>query len=364
MASSAQALASNEPVRVGRYLLLSEVGKGGMGIVYRAHDPKIEREVALKTILSTGGGNQAELRRRLEREARAAGGLNHPNIVTVYDVGEWNDSFYIAMEYVSGTPLDRVIKEGKKLEIGEILSIITQVAGALDYAHSKGIVHRDIKPANLLLPEDGRVKVTDFGIARLSRDSITQEGGRVGSPSYMSPEQILAEEVDGRTDFFSLGVVFYQLLTGRKPFRGKNVPAITHAICHDTPEPPSRSNPSLPRRFDQIVLKLLSKEREQRYAKGAELAADLAPFQSSDLTKVAVDYSAPAPKEDARERTPPPAAPPRINAVFKNIETNVRTFSVGERTGRTRPRFPRQALYGIAAAGALLLAGAAVFFLR
>jgi len=352
---------------VGRYQLLAEVGKGGMGVVYRAFDPKIGREVALKTILTgvvPDSTNYAELRRRLEREARAAGALNHPGIVTVYDVGEWNDSFYIAMEFVPGTPLDRVIKGGKALSYDAVLSVIGQVASALDYAHTRKIVHRDIKPANLIYLDDGRIKITDFGIAYLSQDSITQEGGRVGSPSYMSPEQIEGGEIDGRTDFFSLGVVFYQLLTGRKPFRGKNVPAITHAICHAEPEPPSRYNKSLPRRVDIVVLKLLSKVPELRYASGQELAKELGLLRDTGAVKVTIDYGAPPPREEVRERTPTPAPAARIDHVFRNITSDARSFSLGERSGTSWLSRKRGVLLALGAGAVCGLAALAVFWLR
>ncbi len=344
-----------------------------MGVVYRALDPKIGREVALKTILTgvlPDSTNYGELRRRLEREARAAGALNHPGIVTVYDVGEWNDSFYIAMEFVPGTPLDRIIKGGggsggKALSYDAVISLIGQVASALDYAHARKIVHRDIKPANLLYLDDGRVKITDFGIARLSQDSITQEGGRVGSPSYMSPEQIEGGEVDGRTDFFSLGVVFYQLLTGRKPFRGKHVPAITHAICHSEPEPPSRYNKSLPRRVDLVVLKLLAKNPERRYAGGQELAKDLALLRDTGAVKVTIDYGAPPPREEARERTPTPAAhAARIDHVFRGITSDARSFTLGERSDTSWLGRKRGVLLALGVGAVCGLAALAVFWLR
>lgn len=318
-----------------------------MGVVYRALDPKIGREIALKTIL-TGvtpqSENYAELHRRLEREARAAGALNHPNIVTVYDVGEWEGAFFIAMEFVDGTPLDRIVKGGDPLPLEKINDLIKQIARALDYAHGKGVVHRDIKPANLILDGHGQIKVADFGVARLQSGSITQEGGRVGSPSYMSPEQIQAEEIDGRTDFFSLGVVFYQLLTGRKPFRGKNIAAITHAICNKEPIAPIKYNTQIPRRINQIVLKLLAKEREERYENGVELCNDLDALDQIDLSSVTLDYGAPPPREDTmRDRTPTPAPRNDIHTLFRNITSDVRGFSVGDPTGpRGRVVRPRR----------------------
>lgn len=338
-----------------------------MGVVYRALDPRIGREIALKTIL-TGvtpeSENYAELHRRLEREARAAGALNHPNIVTVYDVGEWEGAFFIAMEFVDGTPLDRIVKSGDPLPLERINDLIKQVARAMDYAHAKGVVHRDIKPANLLLDTSGNIKIADFGVARLQSGSITQEGGRVGSPSYMSPEQIQAEDIDGRTDFFSLGVVFYQLLTGRKPFRGKNIAAITHAICNKEPIAPVKYNPQIPRRINQIVLKLLAKEREERYQNGAELCDDLEALDQVDLSNITLDYGAPPPREDTmRERTPTP--PPRndIHTLFRNITSDVRGFQVGDPTGpraRVVSRRRAQNSGGLSAGWILALAGAAM----
>lgn len=361
-----------ERPKVGRYELLEEVGKGGMGVVYRGFDPVIGRPVALKTILTgvvRGSEHYAELHRRLEREARAAGALSHPNIVTVYDVGEWRGTFFIAMEFVDGTPLDRVVKSGKAPPVEQVLAVVRQIAQALDYAHGQGVIHRDIKPANVLVLPDGRVKIADFGIARLAEGSITQENGKVGSPSYMSPEQIEGEELDGRSDFFSLGVVFYQLLTGKKPFRGKNLPAITHAICHHEPEPPSKVNGRIPRRLDRIVTRLLAKGPENRYRNGAELCEDLALLAQLDLSGVQLDYRAEPPREDTgRDRsTPSPTPRPRsIDVVFRNITSDARNFAVGERTNPRRRAAGGQGgeTWLFAAAGALaVVAGVAAFFL-
>jgi len=254
--------------RFGRYEVLGEIGRGSMGVVYRARDPLIEREVAIKTVplgLGVDPSRRASYLSRLRREALAAGRLSHPNIVVVYDVGEEGESFYLAMELLRGQSLDKIIRSGRRFSPSDAAEILSPIAEALDHAHSKQVIHRDIKPSNLFITEDGTVKVTDFGIAKLPLTSLTGEGRIVGSPSYMSPEQVRGEPVDARSDVFSLGVVLYIVLTGKKPFGGGEVPDIVYRIVHEDPPPPSQIDMKLPESLDLPVIKALAKDPRMRY---------------------------------------------------------------------------------------------------
>ncbi|OLD67075.1 MAG: hypothetical protein AUI52_01515 [Acidobacteria bacterium 13_1_40CM_2_68_10] len=268
------------PKTIGRYEILEEVGRGSMGVVYKARDPRIGRTVALKTIAFSfplGPGEEEEFLQRFYHEAQVAGRLNHPNIVTIYDVGERgaDGDAYIAMEFVTGTNLHELLAGGGRLPLAQVADVIEKLAQALDYAHDNGVVHRDIKPANILLTENGQPKILDFGIARLAAGGLTRPGKFFGTPNYMSPEQVTGAQVDGRTDQFSLGVILYQLLTGEKPFAGDSVTAISYQVVNVDPPPPSKLNPALRPPFDRIVRKVLSKSVTDRYARCADLAADL-----------------------------------------------------------------------------------------
>ncbi len=346
--------------RIDRYeIQLPELGKGGMGIVYRGFDPRIGRQIAIKTIPTTVTPDHEhfeEFRRRLFREAQAAGTLNHPNIVTVYDVGEADGQLFIVMELVDGRSLDKVIRSGEAPPLPEVFHYVEQVGVALDYAHTKGIVHRDIKPANLIVANDRAVKVADFGIAKLSTSTITQEGGRLGSPSYMSPEQVDGRSIDGRSDIWSLGVVLYQLLTGEKPFKGSTVAAITHQIVNGTFIPPSELNPRLPRRLDRILEKALQKEPERRFQTGTQLASELRKLDGEELKGVRLSYARKDGKKDAaevrrpREMTPVPP-PSQIEGVFQNLTYSAR--SVG---GPRRPDWKPWAFAALAGGAVLVFA--------
>jgi len=268
------------PKAIGRYEVLEEVGRGSMGVVYKARDPRIGRTVALKTIAFSfplGPGEEEEFLQRFYHEAQVAGRLNHPNIVTIYDVGERGKGgdAYIAMEFVIGTNLHELLAGGGRLPLAQVADVVEKLAQALDYAHDNGVIHRDIKPANILLTENGQPKILDFGIARLAAGGLTRPGKFFGTPNYMSPEQVTGAEVDGRTDQFSLGVILYQLLTGEKPFVGDSVTAISYQVVNVDPPPPSKLNPALRPPFDRIVRKVLSKSATDRYARCADLAADL-----------------------------------------------------------------------------------------
>lgn len=262
---------------LGRYELLEELGRGAMGIVYKGLDPKINRTVAIKTIHfdDVEAAALPQVKERFFREAQAAGGLNHPNILTIYDSGEETDVAWIAMEFLKGSDLERCCQKDQLLPWSRSLEICAKVADALGYAHQHGIVHRDIKPANIMLLETGEVKVTDFGIARIVSASQTKTGMVMGSPSYMSPEQISGKKVEGRSDLFSLGVVLYELLTGERPFRGESIATIMFQITQSPPPPLAEFVPKLPPIFQKLLEKALAKDPEQRFQTGEEFAATL-----------------------------------------------------------------------------------------
>jgi serine/threonine-protein kinase len=260
--------------RIGRYKIVRELGRGAMGVVYHAIDPNIGRPVAIKTIQL--GGNrtpeeQDRLRERLFREARSAGILSHPGIVTIYDVEQQGDLAYIAMEYVDGPTLDQVLAEPQAVEPGLMFSILAQTAIALDYAHQKGIVHRDIKPANIMIAgpnsgTPGTVKITDFGIAKVTAsEQFTMTGAIVGTPHYMSPEQVQGQSVDGRSDQFSLAVIAYEMLTGEKPYTGEHLTTVVYKIVAEEPAPPHRLNPTLGGTIEVVIRKALAKKPDARF---------------------------------------------------------------------------------------------------
>lgn len=247
-----------------------------MGVVYRAHDPNLDLDVALKVLREDRLADEG-LARRFLAEAKALGRLEHPNTVRVYNVDREGDSVYIAMEFVEGEPLSAKMKR-ERLTLPEVVRLGTAVASALDDAHRKGIVHRDVKPGNILLRADGRIKITDFGIAHiddLSQDDRTRAGEILGTPSYMSPEQVSGRPVDGRSDLFSLGIILYELATGAKPFAADGMAAIFYAIGHADPTPPSAVNPDVPTRLERIILTCLAKRPEDRYATADALAKAL-----------------------------------------------------------------------------------------
>ncbi|MGH8749124.1 MAG: serine/threonine-protein kinase [Burkholderiales bacterium] len=262
---------------VGRYEIVSELGRGAMGIVYKATDPVLGRFVAIKTInmaLERDGIENYEA--RFYQEARAAGGLSHPNIVTVYDVGKNGDIAYMAMEFVEGVELRSLLSSGRPPSVAQAISITAQVADGLAYAHERGIVHRDIKPPNIMVTPGGSVKIADFGIARMrASESLTQTGMMLGSPKYMSPEHVLGKRADQRGDIFSLGIILYEMLTGSAPFGGENVTALMYQIVNLTPPAPSLRNREIPELLDYVVAKMLAKSLEERYQRAAELASDL-----------------------------------------------------------------------------------------
>jgi serine/threonine-protein kinase len=261
---------------LGRYEILEELGRGAMGIVYKGRDPKLNRVTAIKTIRFTDDFDEeqaAKIREQFYREAEVVAKLSHPNIVTIYDVGEDLDLSYLAMEYLEGESLETFARKESLLSIRKSIDVTAQVCDALAYAHNHGIVHRDIKPANIMILKNGLVKVTDFGIARATASSKTRTGVIKGTPYYMSPEQISGMKVDGRSDIFSLGIVFYQLLTGELPFGGENLAAIMYQITTVEPEPPTTHNPKIYKAAVAILNRALEKSLESRY-QGAKQMGD------------------------------------------------------------------------------------------
>ena len=266
------------PGMLGRYKILKELGRGAMGLVYLGKDPTIQRFVAIKTIRLDHIDNDdklQEIKDRFFREAESTGRLSHPNIVTIYDAGKENDLGYIAMELIEGTPLSQWARKPNLMPLNEVLLTTATVADALDYAHQQGVIHRDIKPANVMLTKDGIVKVMDFGIAKMASSSKTQTNLVLGTPTYMSPEQIAGKKVDGRTDIFSLGVVLFELLTGQLPFTADNLSAMLFSIAHH-PHPAIQTvRPDLPPMVQEIVDRALQKELPHRYRRADEFASEL-----------------------------------------------------------------------------------------
>jgi len=270
--------------KLGRYRILGELGRGAMGTVYRAVDPLIEREVAIKTLHpSLPPEVMAEVRERFVREAKSAGRLNHPNIVTIFDIGKQGDVIYIAMELLEGKSLQQILREPTRLPFETVAELVAQIADALDHAQQLGIVHRDVKPANVVISPSGRAKLTDFGIASVPSSTMTQTGATLGSPRYMSPEQVLGLPVDPRSDIFSLGVVLYQMLTGRTPFERPHDPTIfplMNRIAGEPHRPVISLDPSIPAAFEGISSKALAKKPEDRYQRAGDMANDLRSIRS------------------------------------------------------------------------------------
>ena len=265
--------------RFGRYLIVAELGRGAMGAVHLAKDPLIERDVAIKTLLpDLPAEAMGEVRERFLREARSAGRLNHPNIVTIFDVGEQDGVAYIAMEVLEGRSLQQMVREPGRMPLASIVNIAAQVADALDHAQRFGIVHRDVKPANIMVSATGRAKLTDFGVAHVPSSSMTQTGAALGSPKYMCPEQVTGQPVDPRSDIFSLGVVLYEMLVRRTPFENPadtNVWALLHRIAGERHRPVTEFDRELPVIFDRILDRALAKSPAKRYQRAGDMANDL-----------------------------------------------------------------------------------------
>ena len=310
--------------QLGKYEIRRELGRGAMGVVYEAYDPMIRRRVALKTIRpdQLTGERPEDVIARFRREAQAAGRLSHPNIVSIYDCDEDDGTWFIAMEYVDGRELKDAFAAEERFRPADIERIMTQILAALEYSHRQGVVHRDIKPANIFLLADGTVKVTDFGIAHIESSNLTQVGTVVGTPNYMSPEQIMGLPVDGRSDLFSTGVILYQFLTGERPFAGSSTTTMQKVLKED-PLPPSTLNVQLPPAIDAVVRKALAKRADERFQTAQAFAAALraampaqlaaASTADPDATLPNVAAIAPAPATAVHASPPPPATPPRAS---------------------------------------------------
>ena len=265
--------------KFGRYEVVSELGRGAMGVVYKARDPQIDRLVAVKTISLWGQqpDEEKEFRLRFMNEAQAAGRLHHSGIVGIFDVGEdpENHNPFIVLEYVAGESLSRILSREKKLPLERALKLTEEIADALDYAHGQGVIHRDIKPGNILVTPEGRAKVADFGIAKLNLAHFTIPGRVVGTPAYMAPEQLAGEGVDGRSDLFSLGVILYAMVTGHSPFQGNSATTVCFKVANSDPIAASALDMSLPPHLDAVIRRAMAKDPKERYQRGGEFADDL-----------------------------------------------------------------------------------------
>ena len=264
--------------KAGRYDLREELGRGAMGVVFHGFDPMIGRDVAVKTLRLSEAGtgfSREELIGRFQTEARAAGLLTHPNIVVVFDAGEEEGLFYITMEFVEGRSLQSLIDAHQPFPVSRVLKLMEQVCSALDFAHQHNVVHRDIKPANLMLTADDVVKITDFGTAKILQFGTAQTAHVMGTPSYMSPEQVKGKPVDGRSDIFSLGVILYELMTGEKPFPGQNITTVIYKIINEEPIPPRSLDSSIHPGLSAVITRALAKDPAARYQSCHELLSAL-----------------------------------------------------------------------------------------
>jgi serine/threonine-protein kinase len=322
--------------KAGRYQIVGELGRGSMGVVYQGFDPIIGRTVAIKTMLPQGLSPQEfeQYKARFQREARAAGILAHPNIITVYDFGEDNGVLYLAMEFLEGKSLEKIVQEQTVLPIETTLPIYDQVCSALDHAHRSKVVHRDVKPANIMILQNGLVKVTDFGIAKMIGMGMTQAGQILGTPNYMSPEQIKGRQIDGRSDIFSLGVILYELVTGEKPFGGQNITTVIFKIINENPIPPRELDASIHAGLSYVISKALAKNVDERYQTCGELAEDLRNYKNlggpATGQGTVILMAAPVPVEVAEPAPPPPAQTPQApTAGPQSAPTAVEETAIG-----------------------------------
>lgn len=320
----------NRPERIGKYPIAEVLGEGAMGVVYRAEDPVIGRPVAIKTVhkrlLADEGG--ADFAARFRNEARSAGRLLHPNIVTVYEYGEDDDCAYLVMEYVEGRTVAQRLAQQPLPAEAELLGWMEQLLDALEFAHRHGVWHRDIKPANLIVTPDGTLKVTDFGIARIASAALTQAGAAIGTPGYMAPEQYIGEDIDQRVDVFAAGVLLYRLLAGRPPFAG-SAEAVMYQLFHHAPTPPSQVEGSgRDDRFDAVVAQAMARDRLARFERAGAFRAALAAAAGRDEATV---VRAPAAPPAARVVAPTIAATPSGPVAPDLVEhaTRVLTTRIG-----------------------------------
>ena len=318
--------------RIGKYKIIGELGRGTMGEVYKAHDPVLNRFVALKTLPIKLGPDDETLQ-RFQREAQAAALLNHPNIVTVHDFGEEKGLLYMAMELLEGIDLREAIDRELLGSLDEKLNAMDSVLAALDYAHAKGVVHRDVKPANIHLGKGRQVKIMDFGLARVSTSEMTQEGIVLGTPNYMSPEQALGDKVDGRSDLFSTGAVLYELLTGHKPFEAETTPSVLYQVVHKQPIPVRRWAPEMPAAVVAVVNRALEKDLKQRFPSAGDMRAALS------IARNGVPGAPAAAPQAPRARPAPPPLP--ATAARRPEPARSRRRFASRRPRRPRPASPR-----------------------
>ena len=331
-------LSLSTPRRFDRYEALRVLGRGGMGTVYEAKDPLIERKVAIKEIRADQIDDEVErteLEARFRLEFRSAGTLSHPNIVTIYDVGQEGGSYFIAMEYVGGMSLARRLKEQPTPPFEEIARLATQIASGLDYAHEQGIVHRDVKPGNVLLTRDGRPKITDFGLARWRTSELTMTGTVLGTPAYMSPEQVTGQELDGKSDQFSFAIILYLMLTGDPPFHGEHPSTILYKIVHEQPSPPREINQRLPAGVDRILSRALAKKPEHRYPSCSALATDL-------RTALLEEPTVPRPRSNDDDRDGREVAGGKDAAALDEPASGTGDVTLAATPSRLRPAKPRR----------------------
>src|SRR5262245_19762617 len=264
--------------RLGKYQIVGKIGQGAMGEVYKAHDPILNRDVAIKT-MSAAIGTDEDLRKRFHREAQSAARLNHPNIITVYDFGEEQGKIYMAMELLEGTDLKDLIGRHTPMTLERKLGLMEQICDGLAFAHAKEVVHRDLKPANLHIQPNGQIKIMDFGLAKLSSSDMTRAGMIMGTPNYMSPEQVRGEKADTRSDVFALGAVFYELLANRKPFDADSLHAVLFQVMQSEPEPLLNLVPDLPPALAQVIERAMLKDPTQRFRDAREMRDALRPVR-------------------------------------------------------------------------------------
>jgi len=369
-------MSANPPpfTHLGRYRVVRELGRGAMGVVYLAEDESLQRQVAVKTLLLPDeAGERRNLEARFLQEAKAAGGLNHPGIITIHDLGREGDYLYIAMELLEGSELRDRMAAGM-LPLHEAVDIGAQVAAALGAAHARGVVHRDIKPGNIMLLPDGHTKIMDFGIARMQKSDVrTQSGTMMGSPKYMSPEQVGGHAVDHRTDIFSLGSMLYEMVAGVPAFSGNNLGQLLNAILHGQLPPPSQFRAGVPAAFDAVIARAMQKNPAARYQDAAEMARDLAQCRTAiNRARGVADGEATDPQVDPYAATaalgrtqtlPPPVSPGLAPAPEFDSTAGLRRLQEGKvEAGPPEPArrgFQRIAwllAYGAATAGALAIA--------
>jgi serine/threonine-protein kinase len=353
--------------RFGRYEILTELGRGAMGVVYKARDPKINRVVAVKTVSLAGQPpeEEREFRERFFREAEAAGRLSHPGIVTIFDVGEEPETRapYIVMEFVGGQSLDKLLsRDDHKLPVETALQLTLELAEALDCAHGQGVVHRDLKPANILLTEDGHAKIADFGVAKLNLANDTVGGRALGTPAYMSPEQLNGETVDGRSDLFSLGVVLYTVLTGYKPFQGNSALTVSFKVVNRDPMPATLLDTELPQGLDYIISRAMAKDPAERYQRGMEMVLDIQELRegrepwSKSKAKLPGSLASRGAAQTANERAKSSLGQPWIAA---ELLSSARSLPLGH--DHDAADNPLEKIRRKSRAGALVLAGLLIF---